>query len=554
MKWLRKKLRAWRRASSRNESMVRWLGLSRVSGAADEPGLLLIQIDGLSRTQLELAMRRRRMPFLSKLMRNEHFKLHTMYSGVPSTTPAVQGELFYGVRCAVPAFSFKDPATGVIVRMVDSEPAAAIEARLAAQQEGLLATGSAYSNIYTGGAAEPHFCAASMGWNGMFSQATWLTWMGIVLWNWFSIARTLVLMLLEVAIGLYDAIVGHWTGQKLDVELKYVPSRVAVSIGLRELITIGASMDVTRGQAVVQLNFLGYDEQAHRRGPSSAFAHWSLKGIDDAIKRVVKAARASERRKYEVWIYSDHGQEHVVAYDTQYGRSIQEAVTEVLAGFMELTPADRDGAVQTRQPTRVRWIGGFGRRLSGGKSDPPHEPSQPKAVAEIIAIGPVGHVYFAEDIDPEMLAQIAEQLVASAHVPTVLWRAADGGIAAQTTAGQFALPGDVTRVVGDEHPFLDDLADDLVELCDHEAAGQLVLLGWSAAAERPLSFAHENGAHAGPGTQETEAFILAPAARQFHSSARTYLRPNDLRLSALRQLGRGAACDMPAVVAGHEVE
>ena len=45
-------------------------------------------------------------------------------------------------------------------------------------------------------------------------------------------------------------------------------------------------IDATRGLPVIYLDFVGYDEQSHRRGPSSRFAHWSLKGIDGAIGRL----------------------------------------------------------------------------------------------------------------------------------------------------------------------------------------------------------------------------------------------------------------------------
>ena len=101
-----------RRRLSRNEWAVRHLGLSPCQGTSEEPGLLLIQIDGLPRRQLESAMAAGRMPFLRRLRDNGRYPLHTFYSGLPSTTPAVQGELYYGIRTGVPAFSFLDRERG----------------------------------------------------------------------------------------------------------------------------------------------------------------------------------------------------------------------------------------------------------------------------------------------------------------------------------------------------------------------------------------------------------------------------------------------------------
>ena len=72
-------------------------------------------------------------------------------------------------------------------------------------------------------------------------------------------------------------------------------------------------MDISRGLPIIHINFLGYDEQSHRRGPHSRFAHWTLKGIDDAIARLWRAANHAAWRHYEVWVYSDHGQAPVLS-------------------------------------------------------------------------------------------------------------------------------------------------------------------------------------------------------------------------------------------------
>ena len=74
-----------------------------------------VQIDGLSREQFERAVAGGRLPFLRRLLRGQGHRLHTFYSGLPSTTPAVQAELYYGERAAVPAFSFLDPQADAYV-------------------------------------------------------------------------------------------------------------------------------------------------------------------------------------------------------------------------------------------------------------------------------------------------------------------------------------------------------------------------------------------------------------------------------------------------------
>lgn len=132
-------MRRLRRRLSRSEWLIRLLGLSRSEGTASKPGVVLIQIDGLSRPQMEKAMARGRLPFLQKLIDRHRYQLHSVYSGVPSTTPAVTGELLYGARAAVPSFSFLDQETGRVFRMFDPSAAKEVQKRLESQGEPLLA-------------------------------------------------------------------------------------------------------------------------------------------------------------------------------------------------------------------------------------------------------------------------------------------------------------------------------------------------------------------------------------------------------------------------------
>jgi hypothetical protein len=112
-------------------------------------------------------------------------------------------------------------------------------------------------------------------------------------------------------------------------ELKFIFSRIGVCIVLRELVRLHVKIDLARGLPIIHANFVGYDEHAHRRGPGSAFAMWTLKGIDGTIKDLVRSARWSEKRDYRVFIYSDHGQEACLPYERETGRTIHQSVADV---------------------------------------------------------------------------------------------------------------------------------------------------------------------------------------------------------------------------------
>ena len=166
-------LRLVRRWFSRREIIVRLLGLSPVHPPSDDPGLIILQIDGLSRPRLDQAIKRRRMPFIASLVKRDRYHIETMYSGQPATTPAVLGELFYGVEQAVPAYSFRDHRTGKVFEMLDPEIAEPIQKELAAKGAGLLTGGAAYCDIYAGGAEEAQFCPGRSRWRRLDEASVW---------------------------------------------------------------------------------------------------------------------------------------------------------------------------------------------------------------------------------------------------------------------------------------------------------------------------------------------------------------------------------------------
>jgi endonuclease/exonuclease/phosphatase family metal-dependent hydrolase len=119
----------------------------------------------------------------------------------------------------------------------------------------------------------------------------------------------------------------------------------------------------------------------------------------------------------------------------------------------------------------------------------------------------------------------------------VLVPAEPGRVRVWITAGVFNLPTDAPKILGANHPFLEEVAQDLVSLCHHPDAGELVISGWRTD-KTPISFPIENGAHAGPGPEETRAFALIPEDVPVVQASRNYLRPLDLREGALAILGR----------------
>lgn len=525
-------LRRMRRWLSRSEWGVLLLGLSRSHGTESDPGLILVQIDGLSRLQIESAIASGHMPFMKHLIGTEGYRMLTFYSGQPATTAAVQAELFYGLLSAVPAFAFRQKKTGRVVKMVELDAAKCVEDVLAKKGTGLLKGGSAYCNIYSGDASESHIVAAKKGVAEYLRAANPLWIFSMLILHGYSVLRVFVLAAIEILLAFRDFFHGIHNAWDLMYELLFIPKRVAVSILMREIATIGAQIDATRGLPIIQINLLGYDEQAHRRGPSSNFAHWTLGGIDDAIKRIRRVASRSTRREYELWIYSDHGQAATIPYYLIYGREINDVVAEIFGDGV-----DRRNHVR-RRDRHSDWLGSRYYDESPGRRKV--DPS--KVVT--VAIGPIGHIYSPRPLSASEKEDVAIQLVREGHVPLVIIPATPDEAVAWTDQGKFLLPADAEKIFGADHPFLLEVTHDLISTCHHPESGDFLISGWRIGMPT-ITFVYENGSHAGPHVEEVRAFaLLPPDAPVEPPEGRSYIRALDLREGALIALKRSP---VPAV-------
>jgi endonuclease/exonuclease/phosphatase family metal-dependent hydrolase len=532
------KVRRARRLLSRSEWLARLLRLPLSDGATTRRGLVMIQIDGLAQPQLENAIDAGRMPFLSRLITREHYRIHAHYSGLPATTPAVQAELFYGTETAVPAFCFVDRETQRLVRMLEPEVAARVEQRLAdTGGEPLLRGGSVYADCYTGGAAEAHFCPASFGWGKLLRAARPFALVVMLITNFYSLVRVGVLMIVELVIAVIDFMRGLYRGKNLAKELIFIPLRVAICILLRELVVIGTKIDVARGVPIIHLNLIGYDEQAHHRGPESRFAHWALKGIDDSVARIWRAATLSMRRHYDVWIYSDHGQETVRPYASLHGRSIKAAVAAVFEQPHDGSDKSQVDLSEGIQAQRSILLGAMVPPQLRSATGVDADETLPDSGLTVVASGPVGFVYTTRTLTREMRDSIGRALAVEAKVPLVIAADGDGTLTSWAKSDTFKLPEQRAEILGANHPFIDEIGTNLVALCEHPCAGDFVLFGWRHGVV-PVSFANENGGHAGFNPVETNGFALLPKDTVLPASGRTHLRPNDLRRAALHFLHR----------------
>jgi endonuclease/exonuclease/phosphatase family metal-dependent hydrolase len=471
------------------------------------------------------------MPFLKNLIDAQDYELHSHYSGMPCSTASVQAELFYGIKSGVPAFSFFDRQTNRVFTMFNPQDALEIEQRLQEQGKPLLTGGSAYSNIYSGGAEEAHFCISNLGLGGILKNRYPLGFVVLMTLHFYSLIKTGFLLIVEAMLAVIDCIRGLINGQDLWKELKFVPSRVAMCILLREIITVGVKIDVARGMPVIHLNLMGYHEQSHRRGATSRFAHWTLLGIDDAIKRIWKAAHRSVMRDYDVWVYSDHGQVDTVPYEKKFDRSIQQAVAEVFEQSLAFSE-------KHHSRKKIGFLARIGlRRAKFFTKFFPSSSDEPSEKALIRALGPAGHIYFKDKIEPEEKERFARNLIRNANVPVVAYLNGNRGVRVWTQKNTFNLPQQAREVFDPAAPFFEEMTNDFITACRQPNAGDIIIYGWQGNEKEYYTFAIENGSHGGFTRGETEGFVLVTKETLLVDSKKGYARPMDIRVSVFELLG-----------------
>lgn len=431
--------------------------------------LVLLQIDGLSFRQFRRAMREGRMPNCTDLL-EKGGQLRPLYSGIPSSTPAFQAELFYGVPGAVPAFSFFDRRAGIsriMRRPLDIRTVA--ESRFDGKKP-LLENGSVYSSIYHGGAEETHFnphafpeIASSL---RRFYHLHFYSILGLVR----ILGRLTLHLPLELLRSVAGLLQGLWLREPFREELNMIGTRLAVKILAREIIHEGIIDDIRRGLPVIQANFLAYDECAHRRGPETPYAHRALTSIDNVIGSIHHFVRR-KAPGYRILVYSDHGQETVEPYSKRHPLPF---VKEVERLWRE------------------------------------HRPTSGSRNPIVCDKGPLGHVYFPQSLGIDECRILALKLARISPGAGVIWKDREKRVFLVHSKGTVPLQEAQPWLLTPHHRFRQWIMEDLYALAQHPDSGDLIALGWTPHAA-PSSFAEENGAHAGPGPEETCAFLFAPS-------------------------------------------
>lgn len=329
------------------------------------PGIVALEIDGLSYPALQEALKREYMPTLQYLMDRGSHQLTGYDCGIPSMTSSCQAGIMYGNNHDIPAFRWfiKDEE-----RMMTSNKHsdARFIDRRASDGQGILRNGgSSVSNLTSGDATYSFFTMSTLTDKDAEVGRRRSKDLYYYLLNPWALNRSIIYTIWDLIVEIGQIIKQTITRRKPRMNRfhKFYPgTRAATNIFMRDIATSMVIQDIARGVPGVYVTYLGYDEIAHHSGPKSTDALKALRGLDKQIRRVLHAIQHIAPRPYNLFVLSDHGQSVGWTFKQRYNKSIKELIADLLEGKLSVGEIESIDA-------HVGYVGGLVDDLNAGQTE-----------------------------------------------------------------------------------------------------------------------------------------------------------------------------------------
>jgi putative membrane protein len=290
----------------------------------DKPGILFLEIDGLSEHVFRKALQKNKMPTLKRWYDEGSHKILGWETDFTSQTGAIQSGILLGNNDNIPAYRWWDRSLKRTIRSGNFWEASSLEKRLS-NGEGLLANGGASrGNMFSGDAKESMFTISTV-LDQRHGKGPRLY---LYLINPFIIVRLVISFIVGILMEWCQSILQKIRKDKFRVGSRnflYAFSRAADCHLLQGLTTYLVSGDLLRGVPAIYATYAGYDGVGHYTGVESAEAYQTLAEIDQFFARLEYVARHAPR-PYQIVVLSDHGQSNGGAFHNTYGITLKQLV------------------------------------------------------------------------------------------------------------------------------------------------------------------------------------------------------------------------------------
>ena len=295
----------------------------------DVPGIFFLEIDGLAKPVLEMAMAQGYAPTMKRWLEEGTHKLVAWETDLSSQTSASQAGILHGNNDNIPAFRWYDRQRKEIIASSSPEEVAQLEKRHSDGNGLLCDDGASRGNLLSGDAPNVMTTASTLTDLSRFHMSSFYAYFV----NPYNFTRTLILVI-------WDIVLEKWQYRKarknnvqpiLDKHHrggKYPLLRVFTTVVMRELNIYTLIGDMYAGTPSAYATFVGYDEVAHHSGVESSDALSVLYKLDEQFARLESAAENAPR-PYKFVVLSDHGQSGGATFKQRYGYSLEELVQQL---------------------------------------------------------------------------------------------------------------------------------------------------------------------------------------------------------------------------------
>lgn len=310
------------------KNILRYALKRKSSYSKQYPGVIMLEIDGLSFNTLKKAIDKGMMPTIESWIENDTHTLKQWETDLSSQTGASQAGILHGNNRDIVAYRWveKENDNNIMVSGKLSH-APKIEERIS-DGEGLLVNGISIANMFSGDSKISALTSSRLGGISRIYNKTLHT----IFLDAYNFQRIFILFLWDILVEFKSQLVHDI--KNIQPRLRRTPVYAAIRAGanvvLRESTTEILTSEILTGEIdTAYATFMGYDEVAHHSGVEDDDIWGVLKQIDIQFSRLTSAVTMSDR-DYKLVILSDHGQSNGATFKQRYGITLGNYVRRLL--------------------------------------------------------------------------------------------------------------------------------------------------------------------------------------------------------------------------------
>lgn len=302
--------------------------LKRKNETKRYPGVLMLEIDGLSANTLKKAIDNNIMPTLKSWIENGTHTLKEWETDLSSQTGASQAGILHGNNNNVVAYRWVEKRNDNRI-MVSGKlgHAPEIEQKIS-NGNGLLKNGISIANMFSGDSKLSALTSSKLHSITRIYNKTLHT----VFLDSYNFQRIFVLFLWDILMEFKSQIRHRIRNVQPRIRrgIVYAAVRAGANVVLREATTEILTSELFRGEIdTAYATYMGYDEVAHHSGVEDKDVWGVLKQIDLQFSRLTSVIEMNDR-DYQIVVLSDHGQSYGATFKQRYGITLGNYVRHLL--------------------------------------------------------------------------------------------------------------------------------------------------------------------------------------------------------------------------------